>query len=280
MSTTKNLPRTYLFVPGDRPERFGKALAAGADAVILDLEDAVSPANKATARDAIAAWFRGEGSDPAVRAKVLVRINDDSTAWHGDDVAMLSAIDGLGGVVLPKTERPDQVKAVSLAVRGAPIVALVETARGIRDIDAIAQSHGIQRIAFGTIDYAVDLDLSGDERGFIEPSTRIAIASRAAGIGSAVGGVTADLDGETQLLADLAFARAFGFGAKLCIHPKQVAPIHIALAPTDKELDWAQRVIAAVEAAGNAGAVQVDGKMVDKPVLLRAQALRARAVSR
>jgi citrate lyase subunit beta/citryl-CoA lyase len=135
----------------------------------------------------------------------------------------------------------------------------------------------VQRLAFGTLDYAVDLDLGGDEAPLETPSAQIAIASRAAGIGSPVAGVTPAIDDEPRLLADLAFARRYGFGAKLCIHPKQIAPIHRAFMPTDAEVDWARRVIAA--AAASEGAVQVDGKMVDRPVLLKANAILARQSS-
>jgi citrate lyase subunit beta/citryl-CoA lyase len=114
--------------------------------------------------------------------------------------------------------------------------------------------------------------------GLDHAAARLALASRAAGLPAPVAGVTPDIDDETKLLADFARARAHGFGAKLCIHPKQVAPIHAALVPSAIELDWARRVVAVAE--GAQGAVQVDGRMVDKPVLQRAQRLLARAAPR
>jgi citrate lyase subunit beta / citryl-CoA lyase len=154
------------------------------------------------------------------------------------------------------------------------VLPIIESATGMRDVDGIAASPGVQRLAFGTLDYAVDLDLGDDDRALDYPSAKIAIASRAAGIGAPVAGVTPSIDDEQRLLADLAFARRYGFGAKLCIHPKQVAPINRAFAPAAAEVDWARRVIAA--AAASEGAVQVDGKMVDRPVLLKAQAILAR----
>jgi citrate lyase subunit beta/citryl-CoA lyase len=265
--------RTYLFVPGNRPERFAKALDAGPDRVVLDLEDAVGPGDKASARAAIGSWLRER---PDVRVRCVVRINDDATPWFAQDLAWLAEARPVG-VMLPKTERPEQVIRLHPVLDDdGYVLPLVETARGLLAIEAIAAAPRVRRIAFGTIDYAVDLDLSGDERGLIEPSTRIALASRAAGIAAPVAGVTAEIGDEDRLLADLAFARAFGFGAKLCIHPRQVAPIHRALAPAATEVDWARRVIAAGEGA-QGGAVQVDGKMVDRPVLLRAQAILVRA---
>lgn len=265
------LPRTYLFVPGNRADRLDKALATEADAVIFDLEDAVLPAEKPAARDTVVAWLRAH---PEHRARVLVRINDESTGWFADDVAAMVAVN-VGGVMLPKAERAATlVHLQALLARDAVLLPLVESARGLIDIERIASAPGVQRVAFGTLDYAVDLDMSGDERGLIEPSTRIALASRAAGIGSPVAGVTPDIHDESLLLGELAFARAFGFGAKLCIHPKQVVAIHRALTPSDADLAWAQRVVAA--AAASQGAVQMDGKMIDRPVLLKAQAIITR----
>jgi citrate lyase subunit beta/citryl-CoA lyase len=270
-----SLARTYLFVPGDRPERFEKALSSGADAVILDLEDAVAPAAKEAARQVCERWLL-EHRDALAARQVLVRINDAGTPWYSGDRAMV-AQSGLCGVMLPKTETREQLLDVrAVLAPGQTLVALVESARGLAAIEAIAETAGLSRIAFGTLDYALDLDLSGDERGLIEPCSRIAIASRAAGISPPIAGVTADLQDEGPLLRDLAFVRAFGFSAKLCIHPRQIEPIHRALAPSDTELDWAQRVLAAAQAAGS-GAVQVDGRMVDRPVLARAQQLIARA---
>jgi citrate lyase subunit beta/citryl-CoA lyase len=142
-------------------------------------------------------------------------------------------------------------------------------------VESIAAVPAVQRLAFGTLDYAVDLDLSGDERGLTYPACRVAIASRAAGLLAPIAGVTTDIDDEATLLADLAFARACGFGAKLCIHPRQVAALHRALAPRPEEIAWAQRVLTAANAAR--GAVQVDGQMVDRPILLKAKNILDRA---
>ena len=148
------------------------------------------------------------------------------------------------------------------------------SARGVLNVDALAAA-GVQRLAFGTLDYALDLDLSGDERGLIYPASRIALASKAAGLAAPIAGVTAELGNEESLLADLAFARALASGAKLCSHPKRVRAIQQAMAPTADELAWAQRAIDATEAGQ--GAIQLDGKMVDRPVLLKARAILERS---
>jgi citrate lyase subunit beta/citryl-CoA lyase len=268
MDKQDKLPTTYLFVPANRPDRYAKALAAGADAVIVDLEDAVSPEDKAGARRALGDWCTAH---PDMAAKVIVRINDETTEWFEEDIALANAV-GVDSIMLPKAESASQIARVKDALLpGGVIIPIIETALGLLNVDAVTVSAGVQRLAFGTLDYAVDLDLSGDERGLIYPACRMALASRAAGLAAPVAGVTADLADEAALLSDLAFARACGFTAKLCIHPKQVASIRQALMPNAREVDWAQRVIAAADASR--GAVQVDGKMVDRPVLLKAQAI-------
>jgi citrate lyase subunit beta/citryl-CoA lyase len=270
--TTATSPRTYLFVPGDRPERFDKALASGADAVVLDLEDAVAPADKPRARDAVALRLRD--ASPADRARLVVRINDEATTDFAADLAMLVQ-SRAACVMLPKAERPATVATVRAACPGIGVLALIETARGVLNAEALADADGVQRLVFGTIDYALDLGLSGDPVGFDPAANHLALASRAAGLPPPVAGVTPDIADPAPLLADLQRARAHGYSAKLCIHPGQVALVHAALRPAATEIDWATRVIAAAQ--GAAGAVQVDGRMVDKPVLQRAQALLARA---
>ena len=141
-----------------------------------------------------------------------------------------------------------------------------------------AAAPGVQRLVFGTLDYALDLGLEGELAGTVgldAAASHLALVSRAAGIASPVAGVTPAIDDDALLLAELARARAHGFGAKLCIHPKQVATIHAALAPTADELAWARRVLVAAD--GAAGAVQLDGRMVDRPVIDKARRLLARA---
>jgi len=266
------IPVTYLFVPANRPERFDKALASGADAVIFDLEDAVSPGDKDRARANVREWV---ALHREAARRVVVRINDATTSWFDSDLDLLRQ-GGLDVAMLPKAETSESIAAViAVLPRAGSVLPLIETARGVENVSAIAAACGVQRLVFGTLDYAVDLELSGDERGLCYPAARIALASRCAGLASPVGGVTPDIDNQAQLLADLAFGRAFGFGAKLCIHPRQVAVIHKALLPTSAEMAWAKRVLAAV--AGAPGAVQVDGRMVDRPVLLKAQGILDRA---
>jgi len=273
-SDIHSLPLTYLFVPGNRPDRFEKALSSQAGAVIVDLEDAVAPADKVAARTAFATWMR---TSNAARDRILLRINDESTPWFDADAALVRET-AVRGVVLPKAESALQIEriAASLSDEGF-VIAIVETAKSIIELDSIARATRVQRLAFGTIDYAVDLDLAEGDEGLLYPACRIALASRAAGIASPVAGVTADIGDEARLRADLRFARACGFGAKMCIHPKQVAPIHAAFVPGDDEIAWAKRVVNAADSSP--GAVQVDGRMVDRPVVAKAMRILARARS-
>jgi citrate lyase subunit beta / citryl-CoA lyase len=266
------LPRTYLFVPGDRPERYAKAMASGADAVVVDLEDAVAPAAKDAARAAAMQWLAAEPQ----HARIVVRINDETSPWFEADVAMLVAARA-AAVLLPKAGDLGTLARLHAACPWAALLPLVESARGMLAAQALAAAPAVQRLVFGTLDYALDLDLGSDPAALDAGASHLALVSCAAGIGGPVAGVTTALDDPTVLLADLARARLHGFTAKLCIHPGQVAPLHAALAPTAEELAWAQRVLQAADASGGA-AVQLDGRMVDKPVIERARRIVARAV--
>ncbi|MEJ8850355.1 CoA ester lyase [Variovorax rhizosphaerae] len=266
-SDATTLPRTYLFVPGTRPERFAKALASGADAVILDLEDAVAADDKATARSAIAIWLASASNED--RSRIVVRINDAESTWFADDLSAMREA-GVTAVLLPKAESAEQIAATRAALPGATVLALIESARGVARVDSVA-SAGASRLVFGTLDFALDLDMdiSTDASGLACAASRIAIASRVAGLPAPVAGVTPQLDDEARLLADLAEARRHGFGAKLCIHPRQVLAIHAALRPDADALDWARRVL--IADAASPGAARLDGRMVDRPVVLQAQ---------
>lgn len=263
--------RSFLFVPGHRPERFAKALASGADAVIIDLEDAVPLDAKDTARAALLdAW---KDFDAAERARLLVRVNPAGTPWHEADLAAVASLTGLGALMLPKAENPRQVEQ-AFRTSSKRVLPLIESAEGVGQMDAIARSAGTLRLGLGHIDLQADLGLrcGPDEAELAPVRLAMVVASRRAGLPAPVDGVTTATQDAEALAADAQRSRRFGFGAKLCIHPAQVAGVHQALAPTDAERDWARRVLAAEVAAGG-GAFSVDGKMVDPPVLLLARSL-------
>ena len=284
--------RTFLFVPGDRPERFAKALASPADAVVLDLEDAVAQPAKDSARAAVAQALRDASDDE--RARLVVRINDEAAAAFAEDLAMLAecAASGAAAVMLPKAERVATLERLAAACPGMAMLALVESARGVLAAESLAAAPGVVRLVFGTLDFALDIGAETDagptsRTGVTAASdlqhlaldaaaSRLVWASRAAGIAAPVAGVTTAIDDEPLLLAELARARAHGFSGKLCIHPRQVEPIHAAFRPGAEPLAQARRVLQAAEAAAGA-AVLLDGRMVDKPVIERARRLVARA---
>lgn len=257
---------SLLFVPASRPERYAKALEAGADAVIIDLEDAVAPTDKHGARAALAAWL-----DPA--QPVLVRINAADTPWFAADLELL-ARPGISGVVLPKAEHPDDVLAASHAGGGLPVLPLIESALGFEQRLALAHADRVGRLIFGHLDFQADLDMRATEDELLPFRVALVLASRLAGIAAPIDGVTTAIDDAELLQADALRSRRLGFGGKLCVHPRQVALVNRCFAPGADEIAWAQRVIAADAASGGA-AVAVDGKMVDRPVVLRAQAILA-----
>jgi citrate lyase subunit beta/citryl-CoA lyase len=257
------VPRSYLFVPGDRPERIAKARASGADAVIVDLEDAVAPPNKAAAREATAGAL-----DPA--QPVVLRINGADTGWFDDDVR-LAAHAGVAAVLLPKAASVEAIAAVR-ATAAKPVLALVETAAGMANLAALASAPGIARLVFGSIDFQFDLDIDDDDQALLAFRSQLVLASRIANLPSPVDGVTTALDDAARIEQEARRARSLGFGAKLCIHPRQVAIVNAAFSPSAEQIAWARRVVDAAAAAGGA-AVAVDGKMVDAPVLARARRL-------
>lgn len=267
--------RAWLFVPADRPDRYAKALASGADAVIIDLEDAVAPDAKPTARAALFDWLREPRPVADGGTAVWVRINSVETPWFDDDLAV-ATLPGVAGIVLPKAESDTPIASVAAAGARA-VMPLIESAAGFDQLRSIARARAVSQLVFGSIDLQVDLgmrDAADDELLWFR--SELVMASRLAGLRSPIDGVSTAIDDADQIRTDVLRARRLGFGGKLCIHPRQVEPVRRHFAPGEAEIDWARRVIAADAAAGGA-AVAVDGKMVDKPVLLRARAIVAEA---
>ena len=261
--------RTFLFVPGHRADRFDRAYASGAAAVIIDLEDAVAPEDKGSARTDAARWLAAAGP------RALVRVNAVGTRWFADDVAALAPL--AAGIMLPKTERPDDVAAVHEAAgRALDVVGLVESATGLAHVSEISRSPGLIRLALGNVDLAAGLGVDpGSHLALQTARSALVHASAAALLPSPIDGVTTALEDEDRLRADSLHAREMGFGARLCIHPRQLDIVDECLRPTSAELEWAVTVLAS---ASDSVSVH-DGQMIDEPVLLRARRLLAQAGS-
>ena len=259
------IARTLLFVPGDRPERFDKAVATGADAVILDLEDAVAPAAKLRARDAVAGWL-GAGHS------AIVRINAADTEWYADDLRMIQGA-AAATVMLPKADAASIARTTG-ALPDRRVIALLETVAGHMELQALAAAPGLERIAFGSVDFAAESGIDDAGEAMTAIRVQIVLASCHAGLPAPIDGISVEFDDAARMQADALRSRRLGFGGKLCIHPRQIGPVGTAFRPTAAELGWAQRVLAAFEASQGA-ATSVDGKMIDKPVVERARQIEA-----
>ncbi len=261
--------RSYLFVPGDRPERFDKAWQSPADEIIIDLEDAVAPHQKDQARQEIARWLRPD-------RPVWLRVNAPDTPWFVQDLE-LAASAGVAGVILPKAEGVPTAVAQLLRETGIGLIALVETAEGMRLAGETARSPGVTRLAFGSIDFQVDLGIEGEGEELLFFRSHLVWQSRLAGLPPPIDGVMLSVDDEPALREQAARSRRLGFGARLCIHPRQVQAVHAAFTPDAAARAWAQRVVEVMATSGGA-AVALEGKMIDRPVLLKAQRILDAAV--
>jgi citrate lyase beta subunit len=258
--------RSYLFVPATDARRVGKALASDAHAVIVDLEDAVAVDRKDEARALVAERLRTPRAGGGAQ---LVRINGLDTAHARAD---LVAIDGLAldGVVVPKAE-PQPVQA--LPPSGPPVIALVETAAGLRRAYETASRPRVAALMIGTVDLAAQLGATPgpDGRELLHARSALVVDAVAAGLPGPIDGPCTAIGDDVALRTETEAAKALGFTAKACIHPAQLATVHDVFAATAEELEWARRVVAAAD--GSRGAVAVDGQMVDAPVVARARRL-------
>ena len=220
-----------LYVPGDRPDRFAKALSAGADQVILDLEDAVAPGHKAEAREAVAAFLSG-----SVAGRVAVRPNGAGTPWHEDDLAMLAAAPYRPALRLPKIEAPEDVDLVLQCFAGTDleVTCLLESALGIEQAYAVARHGVVSAIALGEADLRAELGITAEE-GLDWLRVRAVVAARAAGLVPPAMAVYPRLDDPEGLAASCRRGAALGLRGRTAIHPRQIAVIREAFAPTEAE---------------------------------------------
>ena len=258
--------RSLLFVPGSRPERIAKALDAGADAVVVDLEDAVAPQAKASAREAVLTELN------AAR-RFAVRVNALETEWGRDDV------DALAGhthqpsfVMLPKAETEGQIDVLAAALgdqMGAGIVPIIESARGLQNAWEICAAEGVIAVLFGGGDMAADLGVAMDFEPLFFARSQVVAACAAASV-PAMDVPYLDVKDEAGLIAETQRVKALGYQAKACIHPAQIQAVNAAFTPSQADISHAERVIAALDEAGG-GAALLDGKLIEAPIIRRAR---------
>ena len=259
----------FLFVPGTRPDRFSKALDSSASSVILDLEDAVAAEDKETARNEIqAAWpsFTAEQ-----KKRLIIRSNSPGSEFYSADLILAQKLD-VACLLIPKSESADEMNGAALVLPNTAIIPMIETAIGLNRLSEIATANQVIRLAIGNLDLQADLGMICDPQETELQTARfqIVLASRVAQIAPPIDGVTPSTDDVARIQDDAQRAKRMGFGGKLCIHPKQVSIVKAAFMPSEDELAWAKRVIEA-DKASKGGAVKLDGRMIDRPVVLLAQ---------
>ena len=262
---------TWLFVPGDRAERFPKAAGSGADAVILDLEDAVAPEDKEDARRSVNEYLLAGNSG-------YVRINGEGTDYYAADLASLANVGAaLRGVMVPQSERVHTFEEVDGALPpGAVTIPLIETAAGVHAAYDLAGAPRVARLAFGSADLMLQTGIEDESRGLLLARSTLVLASRAAGLEGPIDGITTNLDSPAISRHDAEDGRGLGFAGKLCLHPRQIAPVVQGFVPAFSESEWAAHVLEAV-AQAHGQAVRFEGQMVDRPVLELAQRISARS---
>ena len=271
-------PLTYLFVPASEERKVMKALASGADAIILDLEDGVAddekPAARRLVRDALSRW------SAATRSAVWVRVNGADPDLRED----LACIEwsSAAGAVLPMAESGEPLRRLR-AAGAARLLPIVETAAGFDALAEVAAVEGVERVAIGTYDFALDIGLLAEaEPDDLELIWQVrgdlVVRSRQLRLQPPIDGVYGAIDDEAGLRAVCHRARRMGFAGKLLIHPRQIAAAREAFMPRPDDLQFAREIIAAYDAAAadGRGAVRVRGRMIDRPMVERARGLLSR----
>jgi citrate lyase subunit beta/citryl-CoA lyase len=271
---------TALYVPASRPERFVKAIASGADTVIIDLEDSVVPAEKAAARRALVGFL-----SPDIPVPIVVRINGRETPWHEDDLAAARDCSGmLAGIRVPKVNHPDDLSAIADAVGDLPLHPVIESARGVENLASIARGLQVASISIGEADLRSDLAISAPD-GLDWVRDQLVVTARAAGLPQPMMSVWTAVKDLTGLARSCVEGKAHGFLGRSAIHPAQIPVIRRAFAPSSAELVQARAVVQALNLAARRGdgvAVLSDGSMVDaamRPGAERTVELAARAVA-
>jgi len=255
---------SFLFVPGDRPERFSKAMDSGAEIVIIDWEASVIPDRKLIAREATLDFVQNCDQTH----KIALRVNPIQSDYFVEDYMLIRLL-SVCGVFLTMAESSKDIDfARKVLPDSLPFVAMIETAKGLVKANELASCEGVCRLAFGNMDYQTDLGLTDDRAGMIYPSSVIAVASRSAGLPQPIAGVTANFSDSVFFHENATFEKSLGYSAKLCIHPKQILWAHNVFDPSEQDVVWANTIIAATQ---QSHAVQINGIMIDRPVIERAK---------
>lgn len=277
--------RSWLFVPASAPDKIEKAINSAADAVIIDLEDAVAASEKEAAREAVCAWAEGRGPDGKKR---FLRVNERASQWYDEDMRMAVAC-RFDGVMLPKSNGGEDIQAAERTLRSAgaspesfELLPLVETACGVTHAGEIAGSGVfVKRMAFGSIDFLLDMGGRSTPSGLelLYARSQLALASRAAGKEGPVDAVFPNFRDDEALRQDAQLAQSIGFAGKMVIHPRQIQVVNEVFSPTAEEIAFARQVVGEFTAAVAAGlgAIRIGGKMVDKPVYEKNKRLLAAA---
>ncbi|MEP6493373.1 MAG: CoA ester lyase [bacterium] len=271
MDPVAALARSWLFVPANRHERFAKAAMSGADRIIIDLEDAVGPADKVAARDALI------GAPIPSTVPVYVRVNSVTTPWFMDDVAAVAGLD-ITGILLPKADTAADVARVADRIPSTRrIVPIIETALGAWNVLEVARAPRVERLVFGALDFQLDTGMHDEGDTFASVRSSITLASTIAGIAPPIDAVTLSIDDDALLTRDSDRSRRFGFGGKLCIHPKQLRVTNAAFRPSAEEVDWARGLLQERASRPADAVFSYRGTMVDRPVIERAKRISAEA---
>jgi citrate lyase subunit beta/citryl-CoA lyase len=268
--------KVYLFAPGNSGRKMEKALHINADAVIIDLEDAVVASEKEKARQLVSSVINGEEIKNS-KSKIYVRINSIKTPWFFDDINMIKDLKRIDGIMIPKSEdKTSIILAAELLNRDLEIIPLIESATGVMNVEDVLNSHkSVRKVAFGSVDFALDLGVDWTEEG-IERTyamSKIVLASRALGVDSPIDAVFPVIDSRESFILDTKKGKQTGFYGKMVIHPKQIEWVKEVYTPNVKQIEWSTKVINVYETAENTGAIDLDGKLIDRPVYLLAKRL-------
>jgi len=270
--------KVYLFAPGNSERKMLKALNINTDAVIIDLEDAVVAEEKEKARQLVYSVLNNEELKN-INSKIYVRINSMKTPWFFDDINTIKDLNRLDGIMIPKSEDRTSIKLIAeLLNRELEIIPLIESAAGVHNIEEILTSHkSVKKVAFGSVDFALDLGVNWSEEG-IERTyamSKIVLASRALGADSPIDAVFPVMDNKEGFIADTQKGKQTGFYGKLVIHPKQIEWVKEVYTPDNNQIEWSKKVINVYEKSDNSGAIDLDGKLIDRPIYLLAKRLIA-----